>query len=171
MSGTQWKPKSWESFYRFLFIRKESRASRKVLCDLICSSLGTCTSSTVMSPTRRNRPRVFFRSIMARIPRDHLWRSQDRCSPGCASLQMPLRESDLHPLRDDGSQLLSRNPDSRIPLCFSIPSEASCTFSIEKLDGLRHQIIQKAGRLTRPAGTQPHDQRESCSSTRSAALP
>jgi hypothetical protein len=43
---TQWRPKSWNGFFRFIFTRKKTKPQCKGPCSWICSNPGISISAT-----------------------------------------------------------------------------------------------------------------------------
>lgn len=151
---TQWKPKSWESFYRFLFIRKRVKSQQKGPLQLhlfeprdlhfdykvIVTNKRESAKSVVLFHNGRGSQETVFGDAKTDAALDVL---PCRCLGGnqiftlCAMMAHNLSRE---------IQMLASPCASR-----SLPKRPA-QWAFEKLDGLRHRIIQRAGRLTRPAG-------------------
>jgi hypothetical protein len=151
---TQWKPKSWESFYRFLFIRKRVKSQQKGPLQLhlfeprdlhfdykvIVTNKRESAKSVVLFHNGRGSQETIFGDAKTDAALDVL---PCRCLGGnqiftlCAMMAHNLSRE---------IQMLASPCASR-----SLPKRPA-QWAFEKLDSLRHRIIQRAGRLTRPAG-------------------
>jgi len=61
---TKWKPKSWETTYRFIFVRRKSKKQQKDPFSYICLSPVISISITKsLQPTKPNHPRLLCNSI------------------------------------------------------------------------------------------------------------
>jgi hypothetical protein len=151
---TQWKPKSWESSYRFLFIRKRVKSQQKGPLQLhlfeprdlhfdykvIVSNKTESAKRVVQFHNGRGSQESIFGDAKTDAALDVL---PSRRLPGnqiftlCAMMAHNLSRE---------IQMLASPCASR-----SLPKRPA-QWAFEKLDSLRHRIIQRAGRLTRPAG-------------------
>jgi hypothetical protein len=151
---TQWKPKSWESFYRFLFIRKRVKSQQKGPLQLhlfeprdlhfdykvIVTNKRESAKSVVLFHNGRGSQETIFGDAKTDAALDVL---PCRCLGGnqiftlCAMMAHNLSRE---------IQMLASPCASR-----SLPKRPA-QWAFEKLDSLRHRIIQRAGRLTRPVG-------------------
>ena len=151
---TQWKPKSWESFYRFLFIRKRVKSLQKGPLQLhlfeprdmhfdykvIVTNKRESAKSVVLFHNGRGSQETIFGdaktdAALDVLPSRHLGGNQ--IFTLCAMM--------AHNLSREIQMLAS--PCA----CRALPKRPA-QWAFEKLDSLRHRIIQRAGRLTRPAG-------------------
>lgn len=149
-----WKPKSWDSHYRFLFIRKKDRKQQKGPLQLhlfeprdfnfnykvIVTNKTESAKSVVMFHNGRGSQEAIFAEAKSN-----------------ASLDM------LPSRRLDGNQIftlcsiMAHNLSKEIQIIASQPSiralpKRPAIWAFQKLDTLRHRIIQRAGRLTKPQG-------------------
>jgi hypothetical protein len=151
---TRWKPKSWDSSYRFLFIRKKVKSQAKgplqlhlfeprdLHCDykVIVTNKTESAKSVVLFHNGRGSQENLFGDAKTDAALDAL---PSRRLPGnqiftlCAMIAHNLSRE---------IQMLASDPSPR-----SLPKRPA-HWQFEKLDTLRHRIIQRAGRLTRPGG-------------------
>jgi len=151
---TQWKPKSWESFYRFLFIRKKVKSQQKGPLQLHLfepRDLHFDYKVIVTNKTESAKSVVQF----------HNGRGSQETIFGDAKTDAAL---DMLPSRRLGGNqiftlcaMMAHNLSREIQMLASPCASRSLPkrpahWVFEKLDSLRHRIIQRAGRLTRPAG-------------------
>jgi hypothetical protein len=151
---TQWKPKSWESFYRFVFIRKKVKNQQKGPLQLHLfepRDLHFDYKVIVTNKTESAKSVVQF----------HNGRGSQETIFGDAKTDAAL---DMLPSRRLGGNqiftlcaMMAHNLSREIQMLASPCASRSLPkrpahWVFEKLDSLRHRIIQRAGRLTRPAG-------------------
>ena len=151
---TQWKPKSWESFYRFLFIRKKVKSQQKGPLQLhlfeprdlhfdykvIVTNKSESAKSVVRFHNGRGSQETIFGDAKTDAALDVLPSRRlagNQIFTLCAMMAHNLSRE---------IQMLASSCASR-----SLPKRPA-HWAFEKLDSLRHRIIQRAGRLTRPAG-------------------
>ena len=151
---TQWKPKSWESFYRFLFIRKRVKSQQKGPLQLhLFEPRDTHFDYKVIVTNKRESAK--------RVVQFHNGRGSQETLFGDAKTDAAL---DVLPSRRLGGNqiftlcaMMAHNLSREIQMlaspcaCRALPKRPA-QWAFEKLDSLRHRIIQRAGRLTRPAG-------------------
>jgi hypothetical protein len=151
---TNWKPKSWKSSYRFIFIRKKSKKQRKGPLQLhlfeprdinydykvIVTNKTESTKTVTLFHNGRGSQEALFGDAkndagLNIIPTKRLAGNQiyTLCSMMAHNLSREI-------------QMLSAAPSIR-----SQPKRPS-SWNFKTLDTLRHRIIQRAGRLTRPNG-------------------
>ena len=151
---TNWKPKSWKSSYRFIFIRKKTKKQRKGPLQLhlfeprdtnydykvIVTNKTEATKTVTLFHNGRGSQEAIFGDAkndagLNIIPTKRLAGNQiyTLCSMMAHNLSREI-------------QMLSAAPSIR-----SQPKRPS-SWSFKTLDTLRHRIIQRAGRLTRPNG-------------------
>jgi hypothetical protein len=152
---TSWKPKSWDTCYRFFFIRKKIKKQRKGTLQLHLFEPRDFTFDykvIVTNKTESARSVVLF----------HNGRGSQECIFGDAKNDAAL---DVIPSkRLAGNQLftlcsmMAHNLSREIQM-LAAPAAAPralpkrpAAWTFEKLDTLRHRIIQRAGRFTRPQG-------------------
>ena len=151
---TQWRPKSWDTSYRFLFIRKKVKGQQKGPLQLHLfepRDLHFDYKVIVTNKTESARSVVPF----------HNGRGSQETIFGDAKTDAALDA--LPSRRLAGNQIftlcamMAHNLSREIQMLASTPASRSlpkrpAQWAFEKLDTLRHRIIQRAGRLTRPAG-------------------
>jgi hypothetical protein len=151
---TKWKPKSWHTSFRFLFIRKKVKKQIKgpLQLDLfeprdfqfeykvIVTNKRESAKSVVQFHNGRGSQEAVFGDAKTDcglnvIPSKRLIGNQiyTLCSMMAHNLSREM-------------QMLTAPPAPR-----SLPKRPAA-WAFEKLDTLRHRIIQRAGRLTRPHG-------------------
>ena len=151
---TNWKPKSWNTSYRFIFIRKKNKKQHKGPLQLhlfeprdfnfdykvIVTNKNNSAKSVVLFHNGRGSQEAIFGdaktdAALDVIPSRRLVGNQifTLCSMMAHNLSRDL-------------QMLASAPAHR-----SLPKRPAC-WAFEKLDTLRHRMIQRAGRLTRPKG-------------------
>jgi hypothetical protein len=131
---------------------KDQKGSKRDLYNYICLNHATCNLITrSLQPIGLIGEKRDYVSLWTRIPGSSLRQCKNRYSPGGYYLQTIGRQSDLYPLCDDGAhnmscqiQMLSKPPALR-----SLVKRPSA-WAFEKLDTLRHRLIQRAGRLGQP---------------------
>ncbi len=152
---TSWKPKSWDSCYRFIFTRKKTRRQRKGMLQLhlfeprdfdfdykvIVTNKTESAKSVVSFHNGRGSQEGIFGdakndAALNVVPSKRLAGNQlfTLCSMMAHNLS---REMQILAARGTASRALPKRPT---------------VWTFEKLDTLRHRIIQRAGRFTRPQG-------------------
>jgi len=151
---TQWKPKSWDTPYRFIFTRRKNKKQYKGPLQLhlfeprdhnfdykvIVTNKKESAKGVVLFHNGRGSQEAIFGdaktdAALDVIPTRRLAGNQifTICSMMAHNLSREL-------------QMLASRPASR-----SLPKRPA-SWAFEKLDTLRHRIIQRAGRLTQPKG-------------------
>ena len=151
---SQWKPKSWNTSYRFIFTRRKSKMQHKGPLQLhlfeprdyhfaykvIVTNKKESAKSVVLFHNGRGSQEAIFGdaktdAALNLIPCRRLTGNQifTLCSMMAHNLSREL-------------QILSSRPVHRAQ------PKRPAAWTFEKLDTLRHRIIQRAGRLTRPQG-------------------
>ena len=151
---TKWKPKSWNTFYRFIFTRKKTKRQQKGFLQL-----------DLFEPRDFNfdyKVIVTNKSLSAKsIVQFHNGRGSQEAIFGNAKTDaglgvIPTRRlagNQIYTLCSMMAHNLSREIQMRAfsPKKRSRPKRPA-GWSFEKLDTLRHRLIQRAGRLVRPGG-------------------
>jgi hypothetical protein len=152
---TSWKPKSWEEVYRFIFVRKKTQKQRKGPLQLhlfeprdfdfdykviVTNKTESAKSVVLFHNGRGSQERIFgdakTDAALNVLPSKKL--SGNQLFTLCAMMAYNLsREVQMLAACGAASRALPKRPAS---------------WSFEKLDTLRHRIIQRAGRLTKPQG-------------------
>ena len=151
---TQWKPKSWGTSYRFIFTRKKTKRQRKGPIQLhlfeprdfqfdykvIVTNKTESAKNVVMFHNGRGSQEAIFGNAksdtaLGAIP----------CRRLAANQTFTLCAMMAHNLSRQ-VQMLSK------PAAPRSLSKRPSVWPFEKLDTLRHRIIQRAGRLVRPQG-------------------
>jgi len=151
---TKWKPKSWNTTYRFIFTRRKNKKQYKGPLQLhlfeprdyqfdykvIVTNKTESTKSVVLFHNGRGSQEAIFGdaktdAALDIIPTKRLAGNQifTLCSMMAHNLSREL-------------QMLASPAISR-----ALPKRPSA-WAFERLDTLRHRIIQRAGRLTKPQG-------------------
>jgi hypothetical protein len=152
---TAWKPKSWKTCYRFIFTRKKTRQSRKGMLQLhlfeprdfefdykvIVTNKKESAKSVVLFHNGRGSQEAIFGdakndAALDVIPSKRL--AGNQMFTLCAMM--------AHNLSREVQMLASTCKSSR-----ALPKRPTA-WRFEKLDTLRHRMIQRAGRFTRPQG-------------------
>jgi hypothetical protein len=151
---TQWKPKSWDSEFRFIFTRKKAKKQHKgpLQLDLfeprdftydykvIVTNKSESAKSVVLFHNGRGSQEAIFGdakndAALDAIPTKRL--AGNQIFTLCAMM--------AHNLSRELQMLAAPSATRALP-------KRPAAWSFEKLDTLRHRIIQRAGRLTRPQG-------------------
>jgi hypothetical protein len=151
---SNWKPKSWDTHYRFLFIRKRVKKQQKgpLQLDLfeprdfqfdykvIVTNKRESAKSVVLFHNGRGSQEAIFGNAKTDaaldvIPSKRL--AGNQVFTLCAMMAHNLSRE---------IQMLASPPQPR-----SLPKRPAA-WTFERLDTIRHRIIQRAGRLTRPRG-------------------
>jgi hypothetical protein len=151
---TQWKPKSWDTPYRFIFTRRKNKKQYKGPLQLhlfeprdynfdykviVTNKKGSAKSVVLFHNGRGSQEAIFgdakTDAALDLIPTRRLAGNQifTLCSMMAHNLSREL-------------QMLASPVAPR-----SLPKRPAA-WAFERLDTLRHRIIQRAGRLTRPKG-------------------
>jgi hypothetical protein len=143
---TRWKPKSWKGCFRFIFTRKKTKRQHKgpLQLDLfeprdfnfdykvLVTNESSSAKSVVLFHHGRGGQEAIFGDA---IPTKRLIGNQ--IFTLCAMM--------AHNLSREVQMLAAPAADRARP-------KRPTAWAFEKLDTLRHRIIQRAGRLTRPQG-------------------
>lgn len=151
---SNWKPKSWDTTYRFIFIRRKNKKQQKGPLQLhlfeprdfqfdykvIVTNKIKSAKSVVMFHNGRGSQEAIFADAKNEaglnvIPSKRLAGNQifTLCSLMAHNLSREV-------------QMIAASPTIR-----ALPKRPAA-WSFQRLDTLRHRIIQRAGRLTRPKG-------------------
>jgi len=149
-----WKPKSWNTTYRFIFVRRKNKKQQKGPLQLhlfeprdfqfdykvVVTNKTESAKSVVRFHNGRGSQEAIFADAKNEaglnvIPSRHLAANQifTLCSLMAHNLSREI-------------QMISASPTIR-----TLPKRPA-VWSFQRLDTLRHRIIQRAGRLTRPNG-------------------
>jgi hypothetical protein len=151
---TPWKPKSWDTSYRFIFTRKKNRKQHKgpLQLDLFEPRDYDFDYKVIVTNKRESAKSVVL---------FHNGRGSQEAIFGDAKTDAAL---DVIPTRRlAGNQIftlcsmMAHNLARELQMLASpaIPRalpKRSSAWTFERLDTLRHRIIQRAGRLTKPRG-------------------
>ena len=151
---TSWKPKSWDSRYRFIFTRKKTKKIRKGPLQLHLFEPRDFDFDYKVIATNKSQ-------LAKNVVLFHNGRGSQECVFGDAKNDAAL---DVIPSkRLAGNQLftlcsmIAHNLSREVQM-LAAPSASRArpkrpaAWRFEKLDTLRHRIIQRAGRFTRPQG-------------------
>ena len=151
---TQWKPKSWDDAFRFIFTRKKTKKQHKgpLQLDLfeprdfnydykvIVTNKGESAKSVVLFHNGRGGQEAIFGDAKNDTALDAIATKKlagNQIFTLCAMMAHNLSRE---------LQMIAAPPAPR-----ALPKRPAA-WSFERLDTLRHRIIQRAGRLTRPQG-------------------
>lgn len=151
---TKWKPKSWDTTYRFIFTRRKNKKQYKGPLQLhlfeprdyifdykvIVTNKRESAKSVVLFHNGRGSQEAIFGDAKTDaglnvIPTKRL--AGNQIFTICAMMAYNLSRE---------LQMLASHPAQR-----SLPKRPAA-WAFKKLDTLRHRIIQRAGRLTKPQG-------------------
>lgn len=151
---TQWKPKSWKTSYRFIFTRKKNKKQRKGPLQLnlfepldfdydykvVVTNKTESAKNIVLFHNGRGSQEAIFGdaktdTALGAIP----------CRRLCANKVFTISAMMAHNLSRE-IQMLAQPSYPRAK------AKRPAAWKFEKLDTIRHRIIQRAGRLTRPRG-------------------
>lgn len=151
---TNWKPKSWDCTYRFIFIRRKSKRQHKgpLQLDLfeprdfnydykvIVTNKTESAKTVVLFHNGRGSQEAIFGdaktdAALNVIPSKRL--AGNQIFTLCAMMAHNLSREIQMLVQPSSQRALAKRP---------------AVYSFERLDTLRHRIIQRAGRLTRPQG-------------------
>jgi hypothetical protein len=151
---TEWKPKSWNTSYRFIFTRKRNKKQYKEALQLhlfeprdfnfeykvIVTNKTESAKSVVMFHNGRGSQEAIFGDAKNHagldvIPSRRL--AANQIFTVCAMMAHNLSRE---------IQMLAT------PACLRAKPKRPAAWTFQTLDTLRHRIIQRAGRLTRPNG-------------------
>ena len=151
---TNWKPKSWDTNYRFIFIRKKNKNQHKgpLQLDLfeprdfnydykvIVTNKSESAKSVVLFHNGRGSQETIFGDAKNDTALDAIATKRlagNQIFTLCAMM--------AHNLSRELQMLAAPSAARALP-------KRPAAWTFEKLDTLRHRIIQRAGRLTRPQG-------------------
>jgi hypothetical protein len=151
---TEWKPKSWDSAFRFIFTRKKTKRQHKGPLQLhlfeprdfnydykvIVTNKSESAKTIVLFHNGRGSQEAIFGdakndAALDAIPTKRL--AGNQIFTLCAMM--------AHNLSRELQMLAAPSASRALP-------KRPAAWAFEKLDTLRHRIIQRAGRFTRPQG-------------------
>ena len=151
---TQWKPKSWDSAFRFIFTRRKTKKQHKGPLQLhlfeprdfnydykvIVTNKSESAKNVILFHNGRGSQEGIFGdaktdAALSAIPTKRL--AGNQIFTLCAMM--------AHNLSRELQMLSSPSAPRALP-------KRPAAWTFEKLDTLRHRIIQRAGRFTRPQG-------------------
>jgi hypothetical protein len=151
---TQWKPKSWDTPYRFIFTRRKNKEQIKGPLQLhlfepsdyqfdykvIVTNKTNCAKSVVLFHNGRGSQEAIFGDAKTDAALDVILTKR------LAGNQIfTLCSMMAHNLSRELQMLASPAAPRSLP-------KRPAVWAFERLDTLRHRIIQRAGRLTKPQG-------------------
>jgi len=151
---TQWKPKSWDTPFRFIFTRKKNKKQRKGPLQLylfeprdfnydykvIVTNKSETAKNTVLFHNGRGSQEAIFGDAKNDTALDII-----PCRRLGANQVFTISAMIAHNLSRE-IQMLARPSSPRAR------AKRPANWKFEKLDTLRHRIIQRAGRFIRPQG-------------------
>ena len=151
---TQWKPKSWDCPFRFIFTRRKTKKQHKGPLQLhlfeprdfnydykvIVTNKSESAKTVILFHNGRGSQEAIFGdakndAALSAIPTKRL--AGNQIFTLCAMM--------AHNLSRELQMLAVESAPRALP-------KRPAAWSFEKLDTLRHRIIQRAGRFTRPQG-------------------
>ena len=151
---TKWKPKSWNTTYRFIFTRKKNKKQYKGALQLHLFEPRDFNFDYKVIVTNK---KVSAKSVV----QFHNGRGSQEAIFGDAKTNVALNV--IPSKRLAGNQIftlcamMAHNLSKEVQMLASYPASRSlpkrpASWAFEKIDTLRHRIIQRAGRLTKPQG-------------------
>ncbi len=151
---SKWKPKSWDTKYRFIFTRRKNKKQIKGPMQLhlfeprdynfdykvIVTNKRGSTKSVVLFHNGRGSQEAIFGDAKSDVALDVI-----PCRKLVANQVFTLCSMMAHNLSRE-IQMLT------IPSANRAQPKRPAAWTFQKLDTIRHRIIQRAGRLTRPGG-------------------
>lgn len=151
---THWKPKSWDTTFRFIFIRKKNKKQRKGPLQLhlfeprdfeydykvIVTNKSESAKTVVLFHNGRGSQEAIFGDAKNDTALDVI-----PCRRLAANQVFTISAMMAHNLSRE-IQMLAR------PSSLRARPKRPAAWKFEKLDTLRHRIIQRAGRINRPQG-------------------
>ena len=151
---TQWKPKSWETPYRFIFTRRKNKKQRKGPLQLhlfepvdfqydykvVVTNKSESAKAVVLFHNGRGS-----QEGISGDAKNHAALDAIPCRRLVANQAFTLSSMMAHNLTRE-MQMLAH------PAAPRARSKRPAAWRFEKLDTIRHRIIQRAGRLVRPQG-------------------
>ncbi len=151
---TTWKPKSWVCPYRFIFVRTQSSTQRKGPLQLhLFEPRHRCHDYKVIVTNKKESAKNVVAFHNGRGSQEAIF-GDAKNHAGLAVLpSRRLAGNQLYTLCAMMAHNLSRELQIRSakPLLPTQPKRPAL-WTFQKLDTLRHRIIQRAGRITRPRG-------------------
>jgi hypothetical protein len=151
---TQWKPKTWDTAYRFIFTRKKNKKQRKGPLQLklfepvdfeydykvvVTNKIESAKAVVLFHNGRGSQEAVFGDA------KNHAALDSIPCRKLTANQTFTLSSMMAHNLGRE-MQMTAHPSASRAR------AKRPAAWKFEKLDTIRHRLIQRAGRLIRPQG-------------------
>jgi len=151
---SDWKPKSWDTKYRFIFTRRKNKKQIKGPLQLhlfeprdfnfdykvVVTNKRESAKSVVLFHNGRGSQEAIFGDAKTDVALDVI-----PCRRLVANQVFTLCSMIAHNLSRE-IQMLATRPTNRAR------SKRPAAWTFQRLDTIRHRIIQRAGRLTRPHG-------------------
>jgi len=152
---TKWKPKSWNTSFRFIFIRRRSKKQRKGPLQLklfepvdfqydfkvVATNKTESAKAAVLFHNGRGSQEAIFADA-----KNHAALGSIPCRTLAANRTFTLSSMMARNLSRE-LQMIVRPADRRHAL-----SKRPAAWRFEKLDTIRHRLVQRAGRIIRPQG-------------------
>jgi hypothetical protein len=151
---TEWKPKSWDTSYRFIFTRKKTKRQQKGPIQLQLFEpldFGYDYKVVVTNKTQSAKAVILFHN--GRGSQETLFGDAKNDAALNVIACRGLTANQIYTLCAMIAHNLSRevqmvdNPSAR-----RARAKRPAAWKFERLDTIRHKVIQRAGRLTRPQG-------------------
>jgi hypothetical protein len=151
---SKWKPKSWNTTYRFIFTRRKNKKQRKAPLQLdlfeprdfnfdykvIVTNKRVSAKATVLFHNGRGSQEAIFGDAKSDVALDVI-----PCKRLVSNQVFTLCSLMAHNLSREIQMLTAKPPHRAQP-------KRPAAWRFQRLDTIRHRIIQRAGRLTRPSG-------------------
>jgi hypothetical protein len=151
---SSWKPKSWNRTYRFLFIRKKARKQFKGPLQLhLFEPRDFCFDYRVIVTNKAESAKSVVLFHNGRGSQENIF-GDAKTDAGLSVIPCKgLAANQIFTLCTMLAHNLSREIQMLVapPAVRALPKRPTA-WTFERLDTLRHRIIQRAGRLTRPNG-------------------
>ena len=151
---THWKPKSWSSQYRFIFIRKKVKKIQKTPIQLdLFEPISTDYQYKVIVTNKKESAKAVVEFHNGRGTQELLFGNAKNdtalsvipCKKLNANRIFTLASMMAHNLSREMQMIANPGKTRTKP-------KRPAGWKFKRLDTIRHQIIQRAGRLTRPQG-------------------
>jgi len=151
---SRWKPKSWDTHYRFLFIRRRVKKQYKGPLQLhLFQPRDYGFEYKVMVTNKHQSPKHVILFHNGRGSQEAIFGDAKNDAGLNVIPSRRLAGNRLYTL----CAMMAHNLSREVQMLASRPAKRSlpkrpAAWAFERLDTLRHRIIQRAGRLTRPHG-------------------
>ncbi len=150
---THWKPKSWTAPYRFVFIRKQVRCQDKAPVQLdLFKPTEYGYEFKVIVTNKCSSPRKVVAFHEGRGSQEGSLPNSSRIADGLRTRDHACRQSTVYVRRHSRAQPHPRITDSGGSPCSWNHGQTCRALGFREIETLRRTLIQRAGRIIRPAG-------------------